>query len=48
MHTFGGLARIKQDWITYEKFYKIYPLNNMKDYIGKGKNTNFTALTYLR
>ncbi|KRX06795.1 Ankyrin repeat-containing domain [Pseudocohnilembus persalinus] len=48
MHTYGGIDRIKEQWIENGKWYWPQPLNQMEAYLFKAKNTNFTALTYLR
>ncbi|EGR27499.1 transmembrane protein 16k, putative [Ichthyophthirius multifiliis] len=48
MHTYGGIYRIKFQWIYDTKWYLPQPLNQMDDYLLEGKSQNFTSVTILR
>ncbi|KAL4481466.1 hypothetical protein ABPG74_007555 [Tetrahymena malaccensis] len=48
MHTYGGIARIKYQWVDDTNWYWPQPLNQMDDYLLEDKNQNFTSVTLLR
>ena len=48
MHSYGGIAAVKEQWIAKTKWYWPQPLNQFSDYLKHGKELKFTSCSVIR